>query len=86
MFKRRKSKVSSEQKVYKGDHHVKEDCRVKEDRRSFTPARVFPLIDQFGRLINKDRRSMPDRRIANIKVKEEQFHSVKKLLVKKKED
>ena len=79
MFKQRKSNVSSKQKV------PIEKRRDKEDRRSFTPARVFPLIDQFGSLISQDRRSMPDRRIANIQVKEEQFHSVKKLLLKKKE-
>ena len=79
MFKQRKSKVHSEQNVYKGDR------RDKEDRRSFTPARVFPLIDQFGRLISKDRRSMPDRRIANIQVKVQQFRSIKNLFTKKKE-
>lgn len=79
MIKRRKSKESSKQKVYKGNR------RDKEDRRSFTPARVFPIIDQFGRLINKDRRSMPDRRIANIQVKVQQFRSIKNLFTKKKE-
>ena len=79
MFKRKKSNVPSKQNVYKGDR------RDKEDRRSFTPARVFPIIDQFGKLINKDRRSMPDRRIANIQVKVQQFHSIKNLFTKKKE-
>ena len=79
MFKRGKCKVSSKQKVYK-DHRGE-----KEDRRSFAPSRVFPLIDQFGRLIGKDRRSMPDRRIANIQVKEQQISSNKKLFTKKKE-
>lgn len=63
MFKRRKNKVSSQLFVYKGD------LRDKVDRRSFAPARAFPLIDQYGGLVNQDRRSMPDRRIANIQVK-----------------
>ncbi len=62
MFKQRKSKVSSNQNVHKGAR------RDKGDRRSFAPPRVFPLIDQFSRLILQDRRSMPDRRIANIQV------------------
>ncbi len=63
MFKRSKPKKSVKTEPYKSDR------RDKEDRRSFAPARVFPLIDQFGKLIYKDRRSMPDRRIANIQVK-----------------
>ncbi len=63
MFKRRKNKIFSEQYVYKGD------LRDKGDRRSFAPPCVFPLIDQFGGLVAQDRRSMPDRRIANIQVK-----------------
>ena len=79
MFKRGKCKVSSNQKVYK-DHRGE-----KEDRRSFVPSRVFPLIDQFGRLISKDRRSMPDRRIANIQVKDHRVQFNKELFTKNKE-
>ena len=58
------SNVTNKRKVHK-------DMRLdKEDRRSFTPPNVFPLLDQFGRLIHQDRRHIPDRRIANIEVTE----------------
>lgn len=43
----------------------------REDRRVFCPPPKFPLIDRLGRLIKMDRRSIPERRIANIKVKED---------------
>jgi len=61
------------------------DFREKGDRRSFGLPTQFPFLDSSDNLLLNDRRSMPDRRIANIQVKEEQLHSVKKLLVKKKE-
>ena len=44
--------------------------REVEDRRSFEPAPVFPIVDSHGRVVKKDRRRMPDRRIANIQVTE----------------
>ena len=53
---------------------VEMDRRNKSDRRSFSRATKFPVIDRIGRLIKRDRRSMPDRRIANIHVKELDFH------------
>ena len=45
------------------------DRRRESDRRTFGRAK-FPVINRIGKLINRDRRSMPDRRIANIKVNE----------------
>ena len=53
---------------------VEMDRRGESDRRSFGRAAKFPVIDRIGKLIKKDRRSMPDRRIANIHVKELKVH------------
>ena len=43
---------------------------LKEDRREFGAATKFPFIDSSGKLVKVDRRSVPDRRIANISVTE----------------
>lgn len=43
----------------------------REDRRVFGQPAKFPLLDRIGKLIKLDRRSMPDRRISNIEVKED---------------
>lgn len=42
--------------------------RSNSDRRSFDLATQFPVINRNGKLIKQDRRSRPDRRIANIHV------------------
>ena len=52
------------------------DFRGKGDRRSFGIPTKFPIRDSSDKLVLNDRRSMPDRRIANIQVKEEQLHLV----------
>lgn len=44
--------------------------RAKEDRRSFDSPTKLPLIDIKGKIIKKDRRHIPDRRVANIEVAE----------------
>ncbi len=46
----------------------KDNRREKEDRRSFGPAIQFPFVDSADKKVEKDRRFMPDRRIANIQV------------------
>ncbi len=46
----------------------KANRREKEDRRSFGPSAQFPIVDGSDVVVKKDRRSMPDRRIANIQV------------------
>lgn len=43
----------------------------REDRRVFSPPTKFPFFDSLGKLVKMDRRIMPDRRIANIQVKED---------------
>lgn len=43
------------------------------DRRSFGPPAQFPFIDGSGKFVKVDRRTMPDRRLANIQVKEDQL-------------
>jgi hypothetical protein len=43
----------------------------REDRRVFGPPAKFPFFDNLGKLVKMDRRTMPDRRIANIQVKED---------------
>ncbi len=53
------------------------DRRGKEDRRSFRPATQFPFVDSTDVLVAKDRRFMPDRRIANIQIKGH-FQHIKK--------
>lgn len=42
--------------------------RSNLDRRSFDLSTQFPVINRNGKLIKQDRRSRPDRRIANIHV------------------
>jgi hypothetical protein len=42
--------------------------RAKEDRRSFESHTKIPMIDIKGKIIQKDRRHIPDRRINNIEV------------------
>ncbi len=42
-----------------------------EDRRVFGPPTRFPFIDGTGKIIKVDRRSTPDRRLANIQVRED---------------
>jgi hypothetical protein len=43
----------------------------REDRRVFGPPAKFPFFDSLGKLVKMNRRIMPDRRIANIQVKED---------------
>jgi len=39
----------------------------KKDRRSFGNKTSFPLVTHGGNLVNKDRRSIPDRRLGDIR-------------------
>lgn len=48
----------------------KDDCRKSRDRRSFELPSKIPVIDTHGRIIQRDRRHIPERRIANIEIKE----------------
>lgn len=50
------------------------DFRSKEDRRSFEPPPQFPVVDSEYNSVNKDRRFIPDRRIANIQVRGHFLH------------
>ena len=45
-----------------------DEHRETEDRRYFKPAHEFPILDEGGQLINKDRRKQPERRLSNIEV------------------
>ena len=57
--------------IYKQVVSAKEteiERRNKSDRRSFSRATQFPVINRNGKVIKQDRRSRPDRRIANIHV------------------
>ena len=47
-----------------------ENHRAKDDRRSLESPTKIPVIDIKGKIIQKDRRHIPDRRISNIKVTE----------------
>jgi hypothetical protein len=47
--------------------------RAKEDRRSFESPTKIPMIDIKGKIIQKDRRHIPDRRIANLEVTEHDY-------------
>jgi hypothetical protein len=38
----------------------------KKERRSCSGKKSFPLIEKGGRLVEKDRRSIPDRRLGDI--------------------
>lgn len=44
--------------------------RAKEDRRSSETPTKIPVIDIKGKIIQKDRRHIPDRRLGNIEVTE----------------
>ncbi len=64
MFKRNTPKIPVKTEPYKSDRRDE-----KKDRRSFGLSTKFPFITTNGKIIHSDRRSRPDRRIANIKVK-----------------
>ncbi len=53
--------------------------RAKEDRRSFETPSKIPMIDIKGKIIQKDRRHIPDRRIGNIEVTECDSSLIEKL-------
>jgi hypothetical protein len=42
------------------------ELRKKERRHDFDSAQLFPFFDRSGRIVHRDRRSMPDRRLNNI--------------------
>ncbi len=46
------------------------DHREQEDRRSFESPSKFPVINTKGKVVQRDRRRLPDRRLANIMVEE----------------
>ncbi len=46
------------------------DHRKQEDRRSFESPSKIPVINIKGNVVQRDRRRLPDRRIANIMVEE----------------
>ena len=49
-----------------------DDRRDEEgDRRDLVSKSNFPLVDSDGRYVKSDRRNSPERRLSNIKVKEE---------------
>ncbi len=73
------SEVSQRRKGVKANSY-KANRREKEDRRSFGPSALFPIVDSSGKVVKKDRRSMPDRRIANIQVKAHYLHIRDKVL------
>ena len=54
--------------------------READDRRSFKPASEFPITDSQGKLVKKDRRIQPDRRISNIEVSHNPFNVRNKTL------
>ena len=53
--------------------------RAKKDRRSFESSTKIPMIDIKGKIIQKDRRHIPDRRIGNIEVTEYDSYLIEKL-------
>ena len=55
----------------------------KEDRRSFGPPVQFPFIDGSGKIVKVDRRTIPDRRLANIQVKEDHLNFDKRRFTRK---
>lgn len=57
-FNKRTKPSDSEQ----GEH------REQEDRRYFKPEHKFPIMDNEGQFIKKDRRRRPERRLSNIEV------------------
>ncbi len=68
MFKRSTPKKPVKTEPYKSDRRDE-----KKDRRSFGLSPKFPFITTKGKIIQCDRRSRPERRIANIQV--ETLHS-----------
>ena len=46
----------------------------REDRRVFGPPISFPFVDSHGSIVKVDRRSMPDRRLSNIQVREDHLN------------
>ena len=48
--------------------------RQIEDRRSFEPSAQFPIVDCADKAVKEDRRTKPDRRIANIQVTRHFLH------------
>ncbi len=56
--------------------------RLIEDRRSFGPSAQFPFVDSADKVVKKDRRTRPDRRIASIQVTGHFLH-IKNDLLKK---
>jgi len=66
-----KKSTKGNYKPFAASVHLSNRRGEREDRRVFGPPNKFPLLDRIGRLIKLDRRSIPDRRIANIEVKED---------------
>lgn len=60
--------------------YIIETHRANEDRRSFESPTKIPVIDIKGRIIQKDRRHIPDRRIGNIEVTEYDYNFIEELL------
>jgi hypothetical protein len=54
--------------------------RAKEDRRSFESPTKIPVIDIKGKIIQKDRRHIPDRRIGNIEITECDSNLIEELI------
>ena len=55
----------------------------ESDRRSFSPPIRFPFVDGHGKIVNIDRRTQPDRRLANIEVKEDHLNFDRKRFINK---
>ena len=69
MLFKRKKQVEKQEPVI--DSAYQADRRdIERDRRSFGPPTNFPVIDSAKNIIQKDRRSRPERRINNIVVTE----------------
>lgn len=71
MWGLRKAATSKAQKLYQS---YAERRGQREDRRAFGAPTRFPFINAMGKLIKTDRRTMPDRRLANIEVKEDHLN------------
>jgi len=71
MWGLKKSTTKSDCKPYSAKAQLTNRRGEREDRRAFGPPSKFPLLDRIGRLIKRDRRCLPDRRISNIEVKED---------------
>ena len=66
-----KKTAKSEQKSLSESKQLPDRWSKRVDRRSFGLPSKFPLSDRLGKIIKMDRRRRPDRRIANIEVKED---------------